>query len=123
NPNTFRVATNMYTLNSYYAHTPRVPANHADEVVPIPPICRELSSATPTYRDGDGFHIGFMGRVVEEKGLEYLVEAFEKLEDPNVRLLIAGEYASVAGGSVIDRVRARARGAAWVRFLCFVPVD
>jgi glycosyltransferase involved in cell wall biosynthesis len=106
-----------------YARTSRVLAAHADETVVIPPVCKERSPGTPTYRDGKGFHVGFVGRIVEEKGLEYLVEAFGKLEDPNARLLIAGDYTSVAGGSVIDYVRRKASRDPRVRLLGFVPDD
>jgi hypothetical protein len=53
----------------------------------------------------DGPHIGFLGRIVREKGLEHLVRAFRALPDPDARLLIGGDYSHVAGGSVISQVR------------------
>jgi glycosyltransferase involved in cell wall biosynthesis len=106
-----------------YARTSRVLADYANEAVTIPPVCKERSSGAPNYRDGKGLHVGFLGRIVEEKGLEYLLEAFAHLQDADARLLIAGDYASVAGGSVIDRIRARAKHDPRVRVLGFVPED
>lgn len=50
-------------------------------------------------------HIGFLGRIVEEKGIEYLVDGFRNFGDPDARLLIAGDFSNIAGGSVIERVK------------------
>lgn len=75
--------------------------------VPISPPTRLRSGGSPTYRRGNGMHVGFLGRLVEEKGLEYLVEGFRAFDDPDARLLIAGDYLNVAGGSVVDKVRAQ----------------
>lgn len=46
--------------------------------------------------------IGFMGRVVYEKGIEYLIEAIPYLQKEltSVKIVIAGDYKNVAGGSV-----------------------
>jgi glycosyltransferase involved in cell wall biosynthesis len=73
---------------------------------PIPAPCLPRGNGTATYRRGTGLHIGFMGRIVEDKGIEYLVRAFQQIDDPQARLLIAGNYSTVAGGSNIDRIRA-----------------
>jgi glycosyltransferase, family 1 len=54
-------------------------------------------------------HFGFLGRIVEDKGLGYLVEAFSRLSDPNCRLLIGGDYLDVAGGSVLTELETRVR--------------
>ncbi len=89
----------------------------------ISPPCLDRRGGSPTFRDGDGLHVGFLGRIVEEKGLEYLVEGFLLAAGPTDRLLIGGDYSKIAGGSVIDRVRARASGDERVRFLGFLPDD
>jgi glycosyltransferase involved in cell wall biosynthesis len=117
----FRRAATVCATSRDYARTSRVLASQASDAVIIPPVCKERPAGAPTYCDGEGFHVGFMGRIVEEKGLEYLVEGFGHIQDPNARLLIAGDYASVAGGSVINDVRMKALHDPRVRFLGFVP--
>ncbi len=46
--------------------------------------------------------IGFVGRVVYEKGISYLLEAIPHLQKKltNFRILIAGDYENIAGGSI-----------------------
>ncbi len=52
--------------------------------------------------DGRPKLIGFVGRIVAEKGLEYLIRAIPFLEKKydDFLILIAGDYENVAGGSV-----------------------
>lgn len=75
-------------------------------LVPIPAPCRERQGGSPTYRHTSGPHIGFLGRIVEDKGIGYLLEAFRGLPNPSARLLLGGNYTTVAGGSSLDRLRA-----------------
>jgi glycosyltransferase involved in cell wall biosynthesis len=88
----------------------------------VPPPCRPVPEGAPRFRDGDGLHVGFLGRIVEEKGLEYLVEGFRTL-GPEARLLIGGEFAKVAGGSVVEKVRRAIDGDPRVRMLGFVAEE
>jgi glycosyltransferase involved in cell wall biosynthesis len=90
-----------------------------EEVIPPPAVVRTLGE--PAYRDGPGMHVGFLGRIVTEKGLEYLVEGFRALKDPAARLLIAGDYAKVAGGSVIESVRRSIGDDPRISVLGFIP--
>jgi glycosyltransferase involved in cell wall biosynthesis len=85
-------------------------------LLPVPSPCVERSGGAPRLRDGDGLHIGFMGRITVDKGIEYLIRAFRSIDDPRARLLIAGDYASVAGGSNIAQLRAEAGGDPRIRF-------
>ncbi len=87
----------------------------------IPATCKVRAGGTPAYRDGPGPHIGFLGRIVEEKGVEYLVEGFRAFDNPAARLLIAGDFQGVAGGSVIDRVRRSIGDDPRIRLLGFLP--
>lgn len=87
----------------------------------VPATCHVRSGGAPVYRDGPGFHVGFLGRIVEEKGVEFLVDGFRALEDPDARLLIGGDFNAVAGGSVIARVRQRIDGDPRIRLLGFLP--
>jgi len=106
-----------------YARHSRMWPDIQPTMVVIPPPCRPCPPGRPTFRDGDGFHVGFLGRIVREKGLEYLVHGFRALPDPDARLLIGGDYTSVAGGSVIDRVRTAIDGDPRIRLLGFVPEE
>ena len=83
----------------------------------LPAPCTDRRGGTTQYRETDGLHIGFLGRVVADKGVDALVRAFGMIDDPDARLLIAGDYDDVAGGSTIDLVRAAAAGDDRVRIL------
>jgi glycosyltransferase involved in cell wall biosynthesis len=104
-----------------YAEHSRLAAAMAEKSHAIAPACLDRAGGSPSFRDGPGMHVGFVGRIVEEKGLEYLVDGFRQLDDPGARLLVAGDYAKVAGGSVVDRVRRAAGEDPRVRLLGFLP--
>jgi glycosyltransferase involved in cell wall biosynthesis len=93
---------------------------HEPKAVPIAPPTQLRTGGSPSFRDGAGQHVGFLGRLVEEKGLEYLVDGFRRLEDPDARLLIAGDYTNVAGGSVVEMVRQRMGNDPRIRLLGFL---
>ncbi len=93
------------------------PALRRRIVKPIQCPCQDRSGGAPSYRDGAGLHIGFMGRITEEKGIEYAIRAVRAMTDPTVRLLIAGDYETVAGGSNIAQLRAEAGDDPRIRFL------
>ena len=115
-----RAARTIPTSEDYAAHS-RLraeltgPASHA-----IPPPTRLRSGGSPSFRDSEGPHIGFLGRLVEEKGVEYLVDAFRALQDADARLLIAGDYRNIAGGSVIEKVRRHMGDDPRIRLLGFL---
>ena len=91
------------------------------EAVQAPAVLR--SGGQPTFRDGPGQHVGFLGRIVAEKGLEYLVDGFRALPDQDARLLIGGDFTKVAGGSVVESVRAHIGDDPRIRLLGFLPTD
>jgi len=118
-----RRAASVVPSSDDYAEHSRVWAAMAGRTHPISPPCQLREGGTPRFRSGSGQHVGFLGRIVEEKGLEYLVEGFLRQAQPQDRLLIGGDYTKVAGGSVIDRVRRSAAGDDRVEFLGFLPDD
>lgn len=79
--------------------------------------CLDRRGGEPAYRQTAGPHIGFLGRMVPDKGLDYLVAAFTGITDPEARLLLGGDYLTVAGGSVIDQIRGAARRDPRIRIL------
>jgi glycosyltransferase involved in cell wall biosynthesis len=75
------------------------------QVHAIPAPCRDRRGGSPRFRETSGPHIGFAGRIVEDKGLDYLVRAFRRIPDPDARLLLGGDHDTVAGGSVLRQLR------------------
>jgi glycosyltransferase involved in cell wall biosynthesis len=117
-----RADARVVTSESYAAACRVAAGLHRDgPPVQIPPPCRLREGGRPAYREGAGMHVGFLGRIVQEKGIQHLVEAFRGIEDEDARLLIAGEFENVAGGSVVDEVRAAAGSDPRIRLLGFVP--
>lgn len=83
----------------------------------IPAPCLDPRGGKAAYRDGPGHHVGFLGRIVPDKGIEFLMRAFLQTAGPDDRLLLAGEYDTVAGGSNYAVLRGIANGDQRVRFL------
>ena len=106
-----------------YARSSRLWPAMAGKIRAIPPPAVLRAGGVPSFRDGPGRHIGFLGRIVEEKGLEYLVDGFRARPDPTARLLLAGDFDRVAGGSVVERVRARIGDDSRIRLLGFLPTE
>jgi glycosyltransferase involved in cell wall biosynthesis len=84
---------------------------------PITPPCADRRGGQPRYRENRALHVGFLGRIVEDKGIRYLVRAFQRIADPDARLLIAGNYHTVAGGSNLAAVQAEIERDSRVRIL------
>lgn len=71
----------------------------------IPAPCLDPRGGDPIFREGPGHHVGFLGRIVPDKGIEFLIQGFQRVAGPQDRLLLAGEHDAVAGGSNIDELR------------------
>jgi glycosyltransferase involved in cell wall biosynthesis len=84
---------------------------------PIAAPCLDRRGGQPRYRETTGTHVGFLGRIVEDKGIVYLVKAFQRIADPQARLLVAGNYKNVAGGSNLADVKAAIAGDSRIRIL------
>ncbi len=106
-----------------YARSSRVAGLLVPHAWEVPPPWRVRPQGESIFREGCGPHVGFLGRIVAEKGLQYLVRAFRHLDDPTARLLVAGDYERIAGGSVIEEVRGEATNDDRVRFLGFIPEE
>jgi len=78
------------------------PPVNANEFTPITPepLFKRLK-----LKDSDT-KIGFMGRIVYEKGINYLLEAIPYLTEklPQLKIIIAGDYEKVAGGSIKEQL-------------------
>lgn len=116
-----RRADEVIVSSMDYASASRVAGALPPAPAEVAPPSEMRTGGNPRFREGGGPHIGFLGRIVEEKGLEYLVRAFHRIEDPTARLLVGGDYEKVAGGSVIESVRTASDGDQRIRFLGFLP--
>lgn len=105
-----------------YAQASRLAASMAGRTRVLPAPAVDRAGGVPRFRDGDGLHVGFLGRIVEEKGLEYLVRGFRAL-GPDARLLIGGDFTHVAGGSVVAKVRAAIGDDPRISLLGFLPEE
>jgi glycosyltransferase involved in cell wall biosynthesis/ubiquinone/menaquinone biosynthesis C-methylase UbiE len=103
-----------------YAQHSRLSEALLQHPVVVPPPCIARPTGVASLRETAGPHVGFLGRVVPEKGLDYLVAAFRRIEDPDARLLICGEFDEVAGGGALRAVSEAAAGDPRIRLLGFL---
>lgn len=111
----------VVVTSSDYLSSSRLRSAIWDKHVAISPPAHVRPIGTPAYRDGHGPHIGFLGRLVEEKGIPYLIEAFQRVAAADWRLLIGGDYEAVAGGSVIRQFTHVLGEDPRIRLLGFIP--
>lgn len=121
-----RIATNKSlvttTTSSDYSRNSRI-SQHLINAVVIPPPFINRSGGAPSFRDGNGFHYGFIGRISAEKGLDVLIKSFFKIAQPHDRLLIAGKGGIGVGESVLDSVLELARDDKRITLLGFIPSE
>ncbi len=94
-------------VTSYdYAKNSRVVKKFADKLVESGAPAKEYFPKN-TGKNSSVKKIGFCGRVVEEKGIDILIKAFEEIEQKrqDVELVIGGDYKHVAGGSIYPALR------------------
>ena len=96
----------IVVLSIDYAKHTRFTYKYKNKLVEISPPIKDYSrTVTPLFQHHDDEKIiGFCGRIVEEKGLDILLKAFKKISKDNDSLVlkIAGDYESVAGGSIYE---------------------
>lgn len=117
-----RAAVVVVTSEDYLASS-RIVGSVNSPVVAIPPPIEPGPLGQPTFRRSDGPHVGFLGRFVAEKGIDVLLDAVAAIDRLDFRVLLAGDYSNIAGGSVIDRVRSAVADDDRVELLGFVPDD
>ena len=68
-----------------------------------------VRSGTAPVSNAGAKRVGFLGRFVEEKGIDVLLDAIPMVtkELPQSKFILAGDYKSVAGGSLIHRLANR----------------
>ena len=71
-----------------------------------PPVQRELESLKRFELEKDGYILS-LGRLVPEKGIHYLIEAFRKVDTPLKLVIVGGD--SLSGG-YLEQLKALARG-------------
>jgi glycosyltransferase involved in cell wall biosynthesis len=117
-------STGVVVNNLDHAHHSRHwPVMRRRAVDAMPPPCHDRGSGKPAFRETDGVHVGFLGRIAPEKGLQHLVDAFQLIPDPRARLLLGGDHLKVAGGSVITMLRQRAAADPRIRILGLLTDD
>lgn len=84
-----------------YAQHSRVVKDFKGKTVEVLLPIKEIYPDT-SWGKSEKQRIGFCGRIVEEKGVDVLIRAFHLLSQrrEGIELLIAGDYQSVAGGSI-----------------------
>lgn len=73
-----------------------------------PPVYQGVDYRNKYGIPAEAFVIGFLGRIVYEKGIDYLLDAFKKYHDKydsESYLLIGGDYQNVRGGSVYGKLK------------------
>lgn len=105
-----RSTTVVVNSDDQAEHSLQWPAIRAGDWRAVPPPCLHREGGRPVYRGSEGLHVGFLGRIVEDKGIPYLVRAFRAHAGPQDRLLLGGDHVGVRGGSTVEEVRSAAQG-------------
>ena len=123
-----RTSTHI-ALSDDYARASRVIARYSSRTVGIePPVdAKEFNPVDANdlrkrLAIGDSLVVGFVGRLVMEKGVDHLIRAMRRVRSrfPTTLLVIAGEGRGVAGGGVLDDLQALSAEDAGVMFTGFL---
>lgn len=88
-----------------YARNSRIMNKYIDKVDEISPPIKKLNRVDIEKEDVK--IIGFCGRIVEEKGIDVLIKAFNEISKnrKDVKLIIGGDYKNIAGGSIYESLK------------------
>ena len=115
----------VVTTIDYASHS-RVASAFVDKMTEIAACTKEYYPQSVT-KSQDVKIIGFCGRIVEEKGIDVLLKAYQilKMKDDKIVLKIAGDYKSIAGGSIYPKLARyiKDNNIKGVEFLGQVPED
>ncbi|ULO08042.1 glycosyltransferase family 4 protein [Paenibacillus sp. 19GGS1-52] len=105
----FKRARGIVVSSYDYARSSRVLPKFKDkwlEIHPTSSFYKEFNSSH-NRSQREEIYVGFCGRIVEEKGIDILLQAapIVKKALPNVRFLIAGDFNNVAGGSIYESLK------------------
>ncbi|MGG1877266.1 glycosyltransferase family 4 protein [Paenibacillus cisolokensis] len=108
----FKRAKKIVVSSFDYAKNSRVLPKYKDkweEVHPTSSFYKNFSNDIEVARDSQKTVIGFCGRIVEEKGIDVLLQAARivKKEIPNAHFLVAGDYNNIAGGSIYWELKSK----------------
>lgn len=89
-----------------YGKRSRIGQWHVDKMVEAGAPIKEYMYRIKKKNDSEKV-IGFCGRIVEEKGIDVLIDAFAKISKMrnDVVLRIGGDYENVAGGSIYPSLK------------------
>lgn len=110
---TGKLSDRIVVTSADFGETARLPQRFKHKVSSVyPPIeIAEGGQSDCTLRDrynlGDGPLVGFVGRLAEEKGIDYLIGSVPRVlrEVPDARYVLAGPTDTVPGERVHERVR------------------
>ena len=93
-------SSRIWVTSIDYAKHSRVAYRYKNKFVETGGAIKKIDPGT--YIRAGKYKIGFFGRIVEEKGIDILIQAFEvlKKQGVNAQLLIGGDFQDIAGGSI-----------------------
>lgn len=100
-----RRSSKIWVTSKDYALHSRVAQPYSHKFVEVGGTVKPIRPGK--YSKKKYYTVGFCGRIVAEKGIDVLIQAFEILQKQNmhVQLLIGGDYKNIAGGSVYPLLR------------------
>lgn len=95
----------IIVLSEDYAMQSRIASRYKSKIQEVSPPIKDYVYIEQK-KTGNKKNIGFCGRIVEEKGIDILLQAFKILREKrnDISLQIVGDYTTVAGGSVYDEL-------------------